>query len=303
MSYVTGISGINLSAAFAAYAPTNSADVSAIASAYATGKQDALTFGYDAEDKISSIDGSAIAGGAGGIDSATCSAIASAYAESAVSAVSGDYYSTSNPSSFITGVDLSPYATTAYVDSSVSSKADSSALTSYALSSDVSGTVDLVSTQSANWGGSALQLSAGTGIKLEKVGDTLVASTTALDTLLFVAPANTQVASATLSENAENFECLDIYMQGYGVSQKPVVLRVVADNSNTAVQVNWSLGNNTWYLVCQKLTISGTSISIANAHAIHGSTFTSTDIIHESNTSTISNTIVKVVGINRKAGA
>lgn len=131
MSVVTGISGINLSAASAAYAPTNSADVSAIASAYA---------------------------------------------ESAVSATSGNYYSTSNPSSFITGVDLSPYATTAYVDSSVSSKADSSALTSYALSSDVSGTVDLVSTQSANWGGSALALSAGPGVELTKSGNTLIAS-------------------------------------------------------------------------------------------------------------------------------
>lgn len=42
---------------------------------------------------------------------------------------SGEFYSTSNPSGFITGVDLSDYATTAYVDSSVSGKADQSALT------------------------------------------------------------------------------------------------------------------------------------------------------------------------------
>ena len=86
------------------------------------------TYQYDAEDKISSINGSAIAGGgAAGIDSATCSAIASAYAESAVSSVSGNYYSTSNPSGFLTAVDLSDYATTAYVDSSVSSKLDATA--------------------------------------------------------------------------------------------------------------------------------------------------------------------------------
>jgi hypothetical protein len=121
------------------------------------------------------------------------------------------------------------------------------------------------------------------------------------ETVLYEASVNTQVGSATLSENAENFELLDIYMQGYGVSQKPVVLRVVANNSNTAVQVNWSLGNNAWYLVCQKLTISGTSIAISNAHAIHGSSFTSTDIIHDSNSNTITKTIVKVVGINRVA--
>lgn len=79
-------------------------------------------------------------------DSATVSSIASSYADSAVSSVSGDYYPmTGNPSAF-------------------------------ALSSDVSATVDLVGTQSANWGGSALALSAGPGVKLEKVGDTLVAS-------------------------------------------------------------------------------------------------------------------------------
>ena len=43
------------------------------------------TYSYDAEDKISAINGSAIAGGgAGGVDSATVSAIASSYAESAV---------------------------------------------------------------------------------------------------------------------------------------------------------------------------------------------------------------------------
>ena len=41
--------------------------------------------------------------------------------------LSGEYYSASNPSGFITGVDLSDYATTAYVDSSVSSKVDQSA--------------------------------------------------------------------------------------------------------------------------------------------------------------------------------
>lgn len=83
--------------------------------------------------------------GEAGIDSATCSAIASSYAESAVSAASSNYYTTANESG-------------------------------YALSSDVSATVDLVGTQSANWGGSALALSAGPGVKLEKVGNTLVAS-------------------------------------------------------------------------------------------------------------------------------
>lgn len=164
------------------------------------------TYQYDAEDKISSINGSAIAGG---MDSATCSAIASAYAESAASSKldttafnSGDFYSTSNPSGFIDS---------AYVDSAVSGKADSSALSSYALSADVSGTVDLVSSQSANWGGSALALSAGNGVTLSKSGDTLAVST---ETVLWSGTPVT-VANATaglpLAESPYNFDRVALY--------------------------------------------------------------------------------------------
>lgn len=77
----------------------------------------------------------ALSANAGGVDSATVSAIASSYAESAVSSkldesATADFYSTSNPSGFITGVDLSNYATTAYVDSSVSGKLDTTAFNS-----------------------------------------------------------------------------------------------------------------------------------------------------------------------------
>lgn len=50
--------------------------------------------------------------------------------------LSGDYYSASNPSGFITGVDLSDYATTGYVDSAVSGKQDASAMTAYQPSGD-----------------------------------------------------------------------------------------------------------------------------------------------------------------------
>jgi hypothetical protein len=122
-------------------------------------------------DTVSSNSASWGGGGGGGVDSATVSAIASSYAESAVSSkldasASSDFYSTSNPSGFITGIDLSNYATTAYVDSSISSfvdsayvdsqvsgKQDASAMTSYALSSDVSGVIDTVSSNSASWAG------------------------------------------------------------------------------------------------------------------------------------------------------
>lgn len=148
----------------------------------------------------------AATGGGGGLDSATVSAIASAYVESGVSSkldssASSDFYSTGNPSGFVdskfvessvsskldttafnsgdfysTG-NPSGFVDSAYVESSVSGKQDASAMSSYALSSDVSGTVDLVSSQSANWGGSALQLSAGDGISLTLSGNILIIAT------------------------------------------------------------------------------------------------------------------------------
>lgn len=82
---------------------------------------------------ISSINGS----GLSGTDITTVSSIASAYAESAASgkmdnsASSLWYPMTGNPSGFLTSVSFDGYATTEYVDSSLSSKADSSSLTAY----------------------------------------------------------------------------------------------------------------------------------------------------------------------------
>lgn len=210
----------NATLATSAYYDTNarfisalpdSATVSAIASAYsesaASSKQDTLAFAYNAADQISSINGSAL----GGMDEAAVSGIASAYAESAASGKldstafnSGDFYSTSNPSGFITGVDLSPYQLTAdmssYIPTSMSSDFQQiTGMSSYALSSDVSATVDLVGTQSANWGGSALALSAGPGVKLEMSGNALVVSND--ETVLF----SGESFSATLSESIKNF--------------------------------------------------------------------------------------------------
>ncbi len=121
MSFVlTSISGNLISAASAGYAPTNSAEVSAIASSYAesaaSGKLDSTAFN------------------------------------------SGDFYSTANPSGFITGVDLTPYQTTAdmssYIPTSMSSDFQQvTGMSAYALSADVSGTVDLVTGSSSTWNG------------------------------------------------------------------------------------------------------------------------------------------------------
>lgn len=108
--------------------------------------------------------------------------------------------------------------------------------------------------------------------------------------------------SVTLSENAYNFKYIELHMKGNGMSTLATVIKIAMDTSNTSVQINWSLGNNSWYVNCQKLTISGTTITVTDAHAIHGASFTSTDIVHESNTTLIKSTIFKVVGIGRISG-
>lgn len=210
MAYVlSSVSGNLISAASAGYAPTNSGDVSAIASAYqvvsstatqlyagtayVTSVNDALISASRAGNAANaSLANSAWYDGTGRLisalpDSAAVSAIASSYVESGASSKQDTLsfaYNTADQISSINGSALGGMdeaavsgIASAYAESAVSGKADSSALSSYALSADVSGTVDLVSTQSANWGGSALALSAGPGVKLEKVGDTLVIKT------------------------------------------------------------------------------------------------------------------------------
>lgn len=152
---------------------------------YGTAEYTQLTSVYDT---VSA--NSASWGGGGGVDSATVSAIASAYVESGVSSkldttaqvvtsIGESYPATGGTFiSQINGTNI--FAVTAHSAGDwigASSKADSSALSSYALSSDVSGTVDLVSSQSANWGGSALQLSAGAGISLTLSGNVLIIAT------------------------------------------------------------------------------------------------------------------------------
>ena len=64
--------------------------------------------------------------------------------------------------------------------------------------------IETVSANSGAWGGSALPISAGPGIKLEMVNNTLVASTD--ETVLFETDSISGVSSLTCSETVKNFE-------------------------------------------------------------------------------------------------
>lgn len=92
---------------------------------------------------------------------------------------SGDYYSASNPSGFMT--ELPASATEA---------------------------IDTVTANSGTWGGSALPISAGPGIKLEMNNGTLVASVTGQynETLLWSGVWNSSADTIVLSEPASAFE-------------------------------------------------------------------------------------------------
>lgn len=140
---------------------------------------------------------------------------------------------------------------------------------------------------------------AGPGIAIDNPdGNTLRVSTDEnYETVLWSgSPTN----SVTLSENMNNFECIDVYERWDNANANATVHRIYMEGKTTAV-INFSIGANTWYLVVQKLDLNGTTLSVNSVHSIHGSSYTSTDIIHESNTTLLKNTIIKVVGIHRVA--
>ena len=146
----------------------------------------------------------------------------------------------------------------------------------------------------------AIPLVAGKGVKItaDTVNNRYVAEVD--ETVLWTYDGTTPQASVTLSESASNFEFLDVYETWSGGTSNPSVVRIAMAGETKAV-TNMSIGNNSWYLITQHWSISGTALSIDNAHAIHGSSYTSTDIVHESNTDLIKKTVVKVVGVNRIA--
>ena len=121
--FVSSISGLPISAQSAAYAPTNSAVVSAIASAYAEPKLDATASAgfYPSGNPSGFITGVDLS------EYATTATVESAVSGKMDQSAGSSFYGADNPSGFITGVDLSDYATTSMVDSAVSGKFDASA--------------------------------------------------------------------------------------------------------------------------------------------------------------------------------
>ena len=169
-----------------------------------SGKQDKLTFGYDDSNNISSIDGSALAGGGGGgIDSATCSAIASSYAESAVSGKADS----SALSSYV------PYSSLEYNTASAISGINGSALaagSTYSAGEGIDITDDVISVEAP------VDIVAGPGIVVDNPdGNTLRVSTDEnYETVLWegtAASVDTAKSGLTLTESPFNFEYVEVH--------------------------------------------------------------------------------------------
>lgn len=124
------------------------------------------------------------------------------------------------------------------------------------------------------------------------------------ETVLFDAGlVSNHTSAATLSEPLSGFDKIEVRMVrgDTNYSECPTILYFEPRRTLTAVQVNWSVGQNGWYLVNQKLTWDDTHLYVNAAHALYGGSFATGTLNQETNTDLIRKTIVKVVGINRIA--
>lgn len=273
-------------------------------------KQDTLAFAYNTANQISSINGSAL----GGMDEAAVSGIASAYAQSAASSKldtsafnSADFYSTSNPSGFITGVDLTPYqptsamssyATTAYVESGLSGKENvfsaGTGLEFVQSGSDrvlqVEAPVDIV---------------AGPGIVIDNPdGNTLRVSVAQADeTVLFedTSSTGTVVSSVVLSESSANFEKVEITLGWAGGGSSPVAGRLMC----TCVPDGKGYGfagyigrDNSVHNVVGGISTNGTSLGLINCLDMY--TSNNSNVTYQPFSNVLK--VYKVVGIHRITG-
>lgn len=185
---VTGINGIKISESGDKVVFEVSADYAAAADL--TGKQDSLTFGYK-ETAISSIDNSALYDNYANARITTLagriSNLSSSKLDSAIYANDSGTFLTAVPDTYLQNTDLTITDGKVTEISGVPLSAGGggelpeavSAATDYvtANSANIDATVSNVSANSGAWGGSALPISAGPGIKFELVDNTLVAST------------------------------------------------------------------------------------------------------------------------------
>ena len=302
---VTGINGIKISESGDKVVFEVSADYAVAADL--TGKQDSLTFGYK-DTAISSIDNSALYDNsaharintlAGRISNLSSNKLDS----SAFSYVSGSFL-TAVPDTYLQNTDLTIIDGKVTEISGVPLSAGGelpegvSAATDYvtANSANIDATVSNVSANSGAWGGSALPISAGHGIKFQIVNDTLVASVTSTSTSgyvwqsasLFHTDTPIKQTTYTLSDNCSNYDKLDVDF--YDINNWRTVMEcpipsnldtsgtrggyfsVVPENTATGAPIwfkafNWTAAGTTWSCYCSELAgVGGSTTQTINAN-------------------------------------
>ena len=296
-------------------------------------KQDALTFGYDTEDRISGINGSAIAGG---IDSTTCSAIASSYAESAASSKQDTLsfaYNTADQISSINGsalaggggggstytagngiditsdvisVDTSVVATqtdlaskqdtlTAGTNVSITNNVISATDTTYSAGTGIDITNNEISVEAP------VDIVAGPGIVIDNPdGNTLRVSTDEnYETVLWSGDTGMIIGSSSgscsLSESAFNFEKIGIYAQGSVVACIELHCFEIGTSPMTfGLVVSQYESNETIFNDACVIGLTGSTLSYSNGSR----TELKTNIAHRNDRGP---KIAKIVGIHRIA--
>lgn len=175
-----------------------------------------------------------------------------------------------------------------------------------ATSANIDSTIDNVSANSGVWGGSALPISAGPGIKFDMVDNTLVASTD--ETVLWTNSNPSQVSAnvtltGTLSESCSAFEilrfiCKGSYDAGETFSGAVQAQDFYTNDSNIENRVGVYLANRhgqTIYRDTCQLSFKDTGFTANNGSRIQGLTGLSEN-------KTRGPYILQIIGINRIAG-
>jgi len=159
-----------------------------------------------------------------------------------------------------------------------------------ATSANIDSTIDNVSANSGAWGGSALPISAGPGIKFEIVNDTLVASVD--ETVLYSGNLTGNGATAQLSEPIQNFERIKVYGHTDDGMNCPWFTEFYPDNNTMDVgAVANNAGWGKWFNFT--ITTEGLYTNVTGKVLTFGSTIWGDLATYG---------MTRVIGINRTAG-
>ena len=159
---------------------------------------------------------------------------------------------------------------------------------------------NIVQTNSASWGGNALPISAGPGVKINFVNNTLVFSKD--ETVLWTGTGSTTGSTINLNESLTHFEKYGLYYYiPYQESNQPYYQEFIYKQGQSVFGIKTDGINSTlWRMYCDYGTMTDTSISLVSGRQ-GGVWLTATpQEITWYDGSERHHYITKVVGINRK---